>query len=314
MYNLEFYIEKNINNKLRADILTNINNRRFAFEYQRSYITTKEVLKRTILYRSDDITPIWILGHSNHTPRIKPSYILNYISNIYNSRPSFIQLTQSMLGFKKVFPIVQISQNKIYCEEVFLPFRNYSPKQVLSYNYVNINSFELSKQHIIHKEQWRLTPKNINIRRSKLILNEMYLQRISPLLIPIEVGVPVPFSYFIKECPVEWQLKIYLFVLNQLNFGQSINIREIERIVLRLNLITPNKFPVLENIDYFLPIYFYLSFLCEINVLQKDNNGNFIKVRDFKRPNHIEEALKADNKIIDIFTRLTINKIIGERY
>ncbi|MDF2607463.1 MAG: putative competence protein/transcription factor [Bacillales bacterium] len=312
MYNLECFIEKSINTDLRADILTIINNRSYAFEYQRSYLSKKEISKRTSLYQRGNITPIWIFGQGDSTPRIMPSYILNYISNINNTKHSFFQLNKSMLGFKKIFPISKVSPNKIYCEEVFLPFNNNSPSQLLNYNQVNINKNELVKHYNYHKKQWRLTPKNIKNRHTKAILDEMYLQRISPLLIPIEVGLPVPFSYLINDCSVEWQLKIFLFVLNRLKIGQSINVREIKQSISRFGIVTPNVLPNVKNLDYFLPIYYYLDFLCNVDVLQKDNNGNFIKVKDFKKPNHIEEAMKADSIFIDLFAKLTISKIIGE--
>jgi competence CoiA-like predicted nuclease len=297
-------IEKCINSDLRADVLAVINDSRVAFEYQRSIISTKVIEHRSNLYRKQNIIPIWILK-SNSINNIMTSYIMNFVNDNYHTPPSCLELNEDKTKIKKIFPISQISPNKIYCESFDFPLKDYTPMQVIKYYFKFINKYKLAKEHFNYKKQWRLTPKRIRSKNQEIILHEMYKRRISPLLIPIEIGVPVPFSYLISNCIVEWQLIIYLFILSNIQVGQTISIGSIISMLRKSDLIKFKVVPNLQFFNYDLPIIYYLEFLCNIGILHKISDGYIKKIREFNIQKHIEEALSADNNIIKKSAELT---------
>ncbi len=224
---LEYY-DKDI--KQRPDIAFQVNGKKFALEFQCSSLPDKSFQKRTEQYLQKGYMPLWILG-ANHLKESQPGAIsLNSFQYLFlreNAEfhmflPFFSPEQSCFIVLSSIFPyttkytLVQKSEHRL--------------QQLNWQSIVNpeiqpaVNAGLWKKRLDSHQWNWCMYPG----KEQKNFLEELYINRLNPFLLPVEIGLPVPHGLLFHTLPFVWQTYFYLDVLFHKHPGELISPEEIK--------------------------------------------------------------------------------------
>lgn len=296
---LESYIPKI---KQRPDLLAYVENQRYAIEFQCSTIDSDTLMKRTISYKRENITPIWIMGGN----RLKKSS-LDII------RPSSFDLLMSHPTNTSDIRLIYYcpATNRFFIASSLLPF---SPN-----TYLAITNFYLPTQlsfstiiktskdaKIINYDTWLTLKKRWRINTflyTEDSYKRWFYEKGVPLgLLPGEAGVPIKSMIWIKTDAILWQGWILLKFILPLKLGKVISFydvyhsfkNEVQKGNFRIRYL-----PILKNSHYSYAIMDYLQQLVRVGVLiQSGTSVTFRKEKDLIIPNNVEAACKQDRDVL----------------
>ncbi|MDF2856785.1 MAG: Competence CoiA family protein [Neobacillus sp.] len=275
--------------KQRPDIMFKHNGMKYALEYQCSTLSEDVFLKRTQSYIQHGYIPLWIIGSKN----------------IKSKRNSILSLS----GFDYMF-LRESNQHQFtipsYCPEkrhfvILGSIQPYSTKNALAQvDTYPINSASLDG--VLHPKitnkidifQWNQIVERYNINWSfhpspekKRFLYEIYNHGLNLYLLPPEIGLPVPQSLHLLTPPTIWQTYIYIDNFINLNSGDYIHLKDVERNfnkrIKRKEINSRNILQITEQ-NPFMAVVEYLFLLEKVGYLKQDGKTIFRMVNKIKIP------------------------------
>jgi competence CoiA-like predicted nuclease len=275
--------------KQRPDIMFKHNGMKYALEYQCSTLSEDVFLKRTQSYIQHGYIPLWIIGSKN----------------IKSKRNSILSLS----GFDYMF-LRESNQHQFtipsYCPEkrhfvILGSIQPYSTKNALSQvDTYPINSASLDG--VLHPKitnkidifQWNQIVERYNINWSfhpspekKRFLYEIYNHGLNLYLLPPEIGLSVPHSLHLLTPPTIWQTYIYIDNFINLNSGDYIHLKDVERNfnkrIKRKEINSRNILQITEQ-NPFMAVVEYLFLLEKVGYLKQDGKTIFRMVNKIKIP------------------------------
>jgi competence protein CoiA len=305
---LEYY-DSNINQ--RADIIFNVENKRYALEYQCSNISESIFIKRTKGYLSVGYTPIWIIGGNNWER--KNTYLTSFSEFHY----LFLQKYSSNMWS---IPFYCSESQKFILHQCIQPItiRNAFSHQKL----VNVNKMifgQLISPQIegpIISNKWL---KQLSHFKTQLIrtrgsfqnpfLRELYSNHLNVSLLPSYLGLPVANSPCIITPPLIWQTYLFMDVFMKCNVTTPIKFQDIyfsfmKRI--RKNDIQLRRIPLAEDERHVtLALLQYLETLIKTNVIWAINCQTYA----IKLPIEIPQTVIEQMRLEESFYKKYANRI-----
>ncbi|MGD6872314.1 competence protein CoiA [Sutcliffiella horikoshii] len=294
---LEHYIPST---NQRADVYTESGNQKYAFEFQCSTIPKSEFSKRTQLYESSRIKPIWILGKEKlgniqpqmkfspfqwqflqrHTPR-SPPYILTFCP-----KTSIFHYIYPTFSFNTSTTYISTATSKVWIEN---PNNMTTPTPSW-------------KEHFLHyKKKWRYV---YSLYKPQHLLRKFcYAKMNIPLsLFPAEIGLPVPSFYRIHTPVIEWQAWLYFDSIFHTPLHSIIHVPTvIQNFKRRIknSQITIRELPLIKAGSYEDAIVEYLNALVSIGALKRETPIVYRKIKKELPFSSLEEGCKQDRIVLE---------------
>ena len=206
----------------RPDLLVQMNEKRYAIEFQCSVISPEMIQQRTEGYKKIGIIPIWIFGGTLPPQRLLTlSTFQLSMTRFYSSNLILLCYDPDKQNLQFLTQITKITESKYDTKSLVLPLQN-----VRVPIFLDLPAYSFSNNQWLNlKHKW-ITQR---IRYGNLIddpfLKTVYEQGEHPSAIPIICGIPVKFMETIKEHPIEWQYYIYCDSFKRLKVGDKISLK-----------------------------------------------------------------------------------------
>jgi competence protein CoiA len=305
---LEYY-DKEI--KQRPDILFKFNGRKFALEYQCSTISESVFEKRTKTYLENDYIPLWILS-SNHLKRKGNNVIsLSNFSYLFLRKSSIGDYIPAYCPEKKQFHFIE-SLFPYSIKNVFAQYSIYPLEKM------NINTLLAppKKWFVLEYATWARTINHFTLKwalhsnaAQDPFLKEIYSRNLNIFLLPPEIGLPLPHSYYLQTSPVKWQTYLYLDVISRKHPGETITLQEIQFHVnkrMKRNEIVIRKLPQLNEINPMVPVMEYFRELIKLNIFIRTGDTTCQVKRKIIIPTTEKEKKEAQEFFKGIYKALGI--------
>lgn len=300
--------------KQRADIAFDWKHKRYAIEFQCSSISTETFNKRTQGYVANGITPIWILG-GNQLKRMGVNlFSFNHFQYLFLRKedigwnmPVYCPDTRSFIFLQHLIPV---SSKKVVAS--ISTFQRSQTNLAALFTPSPVTGVPLSK--MLHELQKIKT--NFFIQPNlaqKLFLNELYTKKFNLLLLPPELGLPVPSAPFIETPTLVWQTYLYLDILRYMREGEIISEQNVYNAILlrkHRKQITLRRIPLCSSGDFHEAIKEYLALLVNISTLEKLSGNRFKMVRPFYLPKSVEQQVWAEKQFYDRFEKIIMNQFL----
>lgn len=298
--------------KQRADIAFEWRHKRYALEFQCSAISSELFTKRTKGYLASGITPIWLLG-GNQLKRMGANlYSFNLFQYLFLREtetgwnlPSYCSDSRNFIFLHHTLPV---SSKKVIASMCAYPRSETNPSVLFTPSPVKVIPLsnwlhELQKV----KNSFFVHP----TLAQQIFLNELYTKQLNMLLLPPELGLPVPSAPFIETPPVVWQTYLYLDILRHLRAGEVISEKNLYNAILirtHKKQIIPRTIPLLKQNDFFAPVEEYLALLVKITTLEKISDHRYKMIRPFYLPCTVEQQTYAEKAFYRKFERIIMNQ------
>lgn len=286
--------------KQRPDLLIEIGSKTIAIEYQCATIPIIEIRKRNEGYKRLNITPIWILGAnlykrlSNHHLYVN-SFIRQFIHQFTSDFPTTLFY---FCPHKKIFAIVHhvfmTSANRALVTQTFSHLKHTHFRRLFS-----IDSFSKKQLYTSWKKEkrtFRLRTGNAYGAERKW-RNWLYEKGIYHHMLPSIVYLPVASQCKMKVPLWNWQSRFIIEFIHPLAIGRMFSVHDAIRFIQPFQHKN-NQFPLL---SISCPMKEYLLSLCELAVIEQKSNTIFIKKQEIIFYNHIEEAIRGDDELLNVF-------------
>lgn len=208
----------------RPDLLVQMNEKRYAIEFQCSIISPELIQKRTEGYKKLGIIPIWIYGgtlHSNHHQFLTLSSFQLSLTKFYSSNLILPCYDPEKQTLQFLTQITKVTENKYATKRVVLPLRHVRAPislDIPTYSFPNLTWLNM-------KDKWITQRIRYGNLYDDIFLKTIYEQGDHLSTIPVICGIPVKFMETIKEHPIEWQYYIYCNVFKRLEIGDKISLK-----------------------------------------------------------------------------------------
>lgn len=213
----------------RPDLLIRLNKKRFAIEFQCSVIPTLDIDKRSQGYLKIGITPIWLLRTFDIPPTpthgITSLQLSGFRQKFIEQHPIFgsylITFNPTNESFTYISHLLHIKGNRFIGKVRSLPLH------LQSFPFMQMKP--LSEEDImiywqLVKQQRQLFLKNCIFLSRKGVkdpfLRACYELRVSPVNLPLFVGIPIEGSTCFSSSLVEWQIQ---FIYESLKNEQALD-------------------------------------------------------------------------------------------
>ncbi|CAH0344490.1 competence protein CoiA family protein [Bacillus sp. CECT 9360] len=262
----------------RADILVIVKSQKYAIEFQCSSIPEEDFISRTNSYRAQGIIPIWILADKN-IKKIKPNEfsLRNFDWLFLTDRldsPSIVTYCPFKDQITKLEKILPFSPRTV--------FANQCHETLSSASFQSL--FHASSRKLPYLRQWREKRISWSFQSSRTarvtdsFFRFLYVNQISPVTLPPEVGIPVAGMQVIHTAAVQWQAYVFIDMLFRREAGETLSmdecIRSFEKRI-RNGDIRLRKLPLLGTKDYLLPMISYVSFFKKTGYIEEYKTGYF---------------------------------------
>jgi competence protein CoiA len=284
--------------KQKPDIAFELQNQKYAIEFQCSVIPAEIFEKRTQTYLHNDVIPIWIAAET----LIKRKN--NNVVSINNFLYLFTRQTRHSWNITAFCPIsgqfinlngaIPITSKKTITNLIVNSLNQYSVEELLN---------PIEKPFPILKT-WQAENQKLKLRYltspgawQNPFLKELYRNHLGLLTLPSEIGLPVRSSPYIETPPIIWQTFLYLDVFRHHKKGDIImyaKIREaFEKRVSRkeINLRT---LPAARQRDHRYALAEYVFLLTKVSYLERINSGTVRVLREIIIPGSIDEQITAE--------------------
>ena len=299
---LEYFIPET---RQRADVFLR-NEQDFAFEFQCSPIQPSIIEQRSLLYESESIIPIWLIGKEKlgiiqsymKLSAFQWSFLQNHKKG---ATPFILSFCPQYSVFHYLFPQFGFNSLDSYI------FSKTSKEWQLQPPEKRRHSPRHWKSKWLHsKLRWRyefcLYPAN------RKLGNYCYTKMQIPLsLCPAVIGIPVSSSYWFQTPILQWQAWLYFDSIYHNPIHSIIHVPSLmKRFNQRIHQahIKVKQLPLIRFGHYEIAVMEYLDQLCTVGILKKESDQVFRKAIREKRYSNLEEAAAHDKDILD---RIVLN-------
>ncbi|WP_176555738.1 competence protein CoiA [Virgibacillus ndiopensis] len=294
----------------RPDLLVHIGKKIIALEFQCARVPVEQINSRNDGYIRAGITPIWILG-ANRFTRLKEhhlkldQFILHFIHQFSPNFPQTLYFFCPNTNQFIVFQDIQLTRlNQAIGRFHIVSLNKLTFTDLFQHNL--LGQYKLHHLWKIEKRLFRLKQRQ-HLRGRELAWHQwLYLKQTHLEFLPSIVHLPVSSQYLMRSAPWDWQSRLLIDVVNPLPIGGQFSIATCKHI-LRNQLISPNYFPLIKSNAN--PIQEYLKLLTQLCVIKQFAAQQFIKLKEITFHKNVEEALEADEKIINALLTNIPNKI-----
>ena len=284
----------------RVDLLWKKGEQTFAIEFQCSNISLSSIQKRTTLYESQNLIPIWIIS-KNRFRSLKTLTSINSTNWYFLQKndkikfPYIISFCPLERKFTYIFPFYPFSPHKTFISM-------YKSEELILTEPPTVPPLPNWKTQWLHyKRNWRyeycLYSQQLHLKKY------CYAKYGIPLSqIPAIIGIPVKDQYLIETPLIEWQTYIYFRCIHKAPSDFIINLSSVHHHLLKLesnNKIKLRLLPLIKETNTMVPINSYLTILSSLGILEDLGNNNFRKKANPPIPLTIEQAVKEDEKVIN---------------
>jgi competence protein CoiA len=287
----------------RPDLLVQWERDRYAIEFQCSKIEQQLFIERTKSYQKNRISPIWIAGAAHLTKispeRFRMSEFQWLFVHSLGQDPKIIYFCPETSRFHILSNLFPISPKELFASHSFINMYDVTFPELISYSITNwkfpIKCWLQQKK----KKRWQLSfyPQ----KQTKLLLQRLYLQRISPSCFPAEAGIPVKSMYWLETSPVIWQLWLLLDVIFPVPIGHTIQFQEGYHSLLRKirkGVIKKRNLPLMKESHFSFAVMEYFQMLSKLGILKRTGSQTFEKKKEISIPLSMEEAMEKDLQVM----------------
>jgi len=290
--------------KQKPDIAFELQNQKYAIEFQCSAIPTEIFEKRTKTYFDNGVIPIWVAAESLIKRKSNNIVSINNFLFLFIRRsryswniPAFCPITGQFINLHGAIPI---TSKKTFTKIEVQSMNQYSIAEFLSpadkpFAFLKAwqNENQKMKSHYLTSPGAWQNP----------FLKELYRNHLSLLTIPSEIGLPVRSSPYIETPSWIWQSYLYLDVFRYYQIGDIIyysQIREAFYRRIRRKEIKLRILPAAREKDHWHALAEYVFLLTRVSYLEKIDSGKVKVLRKIIIPNSIDDQIKAG---ADFFTK-----------
>ncbi|UJL47629.1 hypothetical protein KFZ58_07125 [Virgibacillus sp. NKC19-16] len=294
----------------RPDLLLTINRKRIAIEYQCARVRPEQIRQRNAGYAHAEITPIWILGenllkrqtkHHLKIDQFSQQFIHQFSSDTPLTLFYFCPQTLQFITFQDIF-FTQTRQAIGKLDVRSLTQMNFT-HLFMKKPFTQLELYQLWKNE---KYKFRLKPTN-HLYGTELAWRQwLYLKGTHLEYLPSIIHLPVSSQYRMKTSPWDWQSRIAIDLLAPLPVESHISITATEHF-LRKQFLSPQYFPLSHSTEN--PITQYLQLLSHLDIVKQKTVHSFTKINPVKFHKNIEDALKADEAMMDFLVAKASDKI-----
>ncbi|WP_257349138.1 competence protein CoiA [Pseudalkalibacillus decolorationis] len=297
--------------KQRPDLLLRKDSAIHAIEFQCSSIPDEILQKRTRTYRSHNIDPYWILGHTRLSNKSDCVFRMddvawNAIRCHGKNDPYLIYYSPRTQQFLQLQSIIPFSSRTVFASLDTQSLSNASFPLV-----TDLDTHRFPQSFI---QPWKnllqQTRMYIHLSRDPAVysLKARFVEKGIPAsLFPVEAGIPSKFLYWFQSPAYVWQSRFIIELIDPVPVGQSIDFQQVYRYF--LNLLDTYKLKrrfltIKTNSHISFAIMDYLNWLALLGVLKRRSATQFLKVRDIIYPSTIAEA---NQKLGEILKTISTN-------
>lgn len=283
----------------QPDILLTIDQKKIAIEFQCSRISTKIIQARNDGYKKLNIEPIWILGKELLKYRSKRTILLDSFTKqfLHQFSPSFPLTLFYFCPIKEVF---------IQVQHIHLLKQTSAYAQLHLTHLSQINFLDLFDEQIFHKNRFlnhlerekrnfRIYPMNSRNGRTLAWYNWLYKKQTHVQFLPPHVYLPVPSQIYMKTPLWDWQSRLCLDIVHPTRINEHIHLSFCQNYFKHVKKPL-SIFPLIKHLPE--PIFAYLKLLESFNIVKQVDKQTFIKTKPFNFPNHVEQAVTTDRKLL----------------
>lgn len=299
--------------KQKPDITFEWEGQKYAIEFQCSVIAEDIFTKRTKTYFDHGIIPIWIAAGTFINRKASNIAAINNFLYLFIRRPKRVWNLPAFCPISGQFIIlhgaVPITARKTITFLEVISLGAFSVEKLLS-----PTPRRLRFLNIWQTENQKLKSRYLNSpgARQNPFLKELYYNQLSLLMLPPEIGLPVPSSPYIETPPLIWQTYLYLDVFRHYRKEDMISyakIREAFNKRMKRGEIKLRILPVAGHGDFRYPLAEYVFLLTKVSFLVRINSGSVKVIRELIPPASINRQMEAeadffakyDNKITESF-------------
>ncbi|GGM24846.1 competence protein [Paraliobacillus quinghaiensis] len=287
----------------RPDILVTIGKKQIAIEYQCANLSLPELIKRTNGYRTENITPIWILGGNRMKRKSNNSLALtsndlHYIHQFNQAFPNTLYYycpnTKQIARFQD---ILLTGRKKAIGSLEFYSISDCSLPGLFQPIVLNSNQI---RYQLWLKEKLRFrTEPPIHLSRTERQWREwLYLKRLSPSTLTAVIHLPTKSQWQMKVPPWNWQSRLCIDFLNK---KTTFTLRECQAF-LRKYWQTPSIFPLIYPTSN--PISEYLDCLIQLGFIKRINSHYHVQ-KKMEGYATLDSAIKQDETLMLKLERLS---------
>jgi len=291
--------------KQQPDLLVTINRRKIAIEFQSSRISTKIIQQRNLGYLQANIQPIWILSarqfkqrsanviHVDHfTQQFMHQFSKNYPLTLYY----FCPLRQKFLLAQHIHLLSTVSA---FAHLQYYPLREINFLDLFVVH--SLNKFIFKRRWKQVKRDFRTRPRRRQYGRTFQWYQWLYSRHTNVQYLPSIVYLPVQAQVYMRQPLWEWQSRLCLDIIDRTPIGSPINLSFAQK-YFHHALISPRFFPLIKQLQH--PINEYFRRLQRLNYLSQKDKNTFVKIKDLKFHKHVEQAIAADQRLMDKFVNV----------
>jgi len=283
----------------QPDILLTIRQKKIAIEFQCSRISSEIIRKRNSGYRKANIEPIWILGEKLLKRRSKKMILLDSFTKqfIHQFSPSFpltlFYFCPTTQTFTQVQRINLLKQTLAYAQ-----LRQAHLSQITFLDLFTKQSFD--KKTFFEtlkrmKRNFRIYPLSQPYGRVLAWYNWLYAKQTHVQYLPAHVYLPLPSQIYMKTPLWDWQSRFCLDIVHPAPVNAAIPLSFCQNYFRRV-MKPLNNFPLIKHLPE--PMFAYLKLLESFNIVKQIDNYTFIKTKQLKFPNHVEQAVEMDQQLL----------------
>jgi len=275
----------------RPDIGVSCFDRNFAIEFQCANIPPELMVKRTNAYRTQNITPIWILGGKNIKRKGSGKVSLSNFDYLFLTRsPSGLWYLPAYCPESNIFILLTnispVSSKNVLSEISIFPHQSFLIQYLIA---------PVKRNNTCTCHDWK---REIRSHKSSLllqgyytndVLKELYLQGMNISLLPAMIGLPVANAPIIETAPLVWQSYLFLDHIYRKKEG-VITLEEIYRSFMkrvRKNQIKLRLLPLVRDCHPRKALLEYFHLLVRLQVLEAVNDTTFKIINEVKTPEHV---------------------------
>lgn len=288
----------------QPDLFLQIQQKDIALEYQCSRADPEEIQQRNHGYYSLGIQPIWILGpqffqriHAQHL-RLN-SFITQFIHQFIAHHTT------------KIYFLCPNTQKLAIFQDIYMRTNREAGGNLTIQPLLDLQFTELFKNRFFSKkvlyEQWkhlkinfRMRPPNHLYGQEKIWNQWLYQQNTHVQYLPSVIHLPVRNQFMMKSPPWNWQSRLWLSFLQKLAKGTTFTLRQCLATI-RTHLHERNTFLLIRSYEH--PVQQYLTILERLKSIKRRSHQTYVMKRPFPFHQHIEQALAADEAIMDQLIR-----------
>lgn len=305
---LEAYIPE-INQ--RADILVKAGTQKYAIEFQCSTIPEESFIKRTDSYRAAGIIPIWIIAERNLKKVRQNEFSLRnfdwmFLTGAWRSPViiAFCPIKNRITRLEKILPFSPRST---------IAYQSFGPLSSLAFQ----SLFQPSPRRLPFLNIWREKRRSWafhNVKGAKPsdpFFHSLYVNRLSPITLPPEIGLPIEGMYMIETAAIKWQAYVYIDTLHRKETGENISMNEFihsYRNRIKSRHIRLRKLPLLSGKDYRVPLENYVSFFRKTGYIEEHKAGYFKVMRKVIIPQTYNQWIDLEKEFYYVHQKLLQNE------